>query len=145
MRGRGVIWQGGLNRGFTVIHKFCGFFLIAHTDGSLRKPPLVLLQNDVWESILMTRHYPDLGNAFVWLKQISLAERPIRSTTEIWIVMCHQYIISCACFSYINSWSNQWWHRRMLAVFSGWMWHGQLIRALDLQSGDHTFKSCPDC
>ena len=146
MRGRGVIWEGGLNRGFTVIHKFCVFFfLIAHTDGSLKKPPLVLLQNDACESILMTRHYPDLGNAFVWLKQISLAERPIRSTTEIWIVMCHQYIISCACFSYINSWSNQWWHRRMLAVFSGWMWHGQLIRALDLQSGDHTFKSCPDC
>ena len=42
----------------------------------------------------MMRHYPDLGNAFVWLKQISLAERPIRSITEIWIVMCHQYIIS---------------------------------------------------
>ena len=42
----------------------------------------------------MMRHYPDLGNAFVWLKQISLAARPIRSTTEIWIVMCHQYVIS---------------------------------------------------
>ena len=42
----------------------------------------------------MMRHYPDLGNAFVWLKQISLAERPIRSTMEIWIVMCHQYVIS---------------------------------------------------
>ena len=42
----------------------------------------------------MVRHYPDLGNAFVWLKQISLAAQPTRSTTEIWIVMCHQYVIS---------------------------------------------------
>ena len=42
----------------------------------------------------MMRHYPDLGNAFVWLKQISLAAQSIRSTTEILIVMCHQYVIS---------------------------------------------------
>ena len=42
----------------------------------------------------MMHHYPDLGNAFVWLKQISLAAQPIRSTTEILIVMCHQYVIS---------------------------------------------------
>ena len=42
----------------------------------------------------MMRHFPDLGNAFVWLKQISLVAQPIRSTTEIWIVMCHQYVIS---------------------------------------------------
>ena len=31
--------------------------------------------------ILMTRHYPDLGNASDRLKQISHGERPIRSTT----------------------------------------------------------------
>ena len=30
----------------------------------------------------MMRHYPDLGSAFVWLKQISLAAQPIRSTTQ---------------------------------------------------------------
>ena len=148
-RGRGVIWEEGLNRGFRVIHNFFFFFNCWYrwqpekdTSGFVAK---WCLRNECTNSTLMMRHYPDLGNAFVWLKQISLAERPIRSTTEIWIVMCHQYIISCACFLYINSWSNQWWHRRMLAVFSGWMWHGQLIRALDLQCGDHTFKSCPDC
>ena len=49
----------------------------------------------------MMRHFPDLGNAFVWLKQISLVAQPIRSTTEIWIVMCHQYVIS-SLVSYIS-------------------------------------------
>ena len=29
-----------------------------------------------------------------WLKQISLAVRPIRSTTQIWVVTRHQYGIS---------------------------------------------------
>ena len=34
----------------------------------------------------MTRHYPDLGSASDWLNQISHAARPIRSTTQIWVV-----------------------------------------------------------
>ena len=42
----------------------------------------------------MTRHYPDLGSASGWLKQISRAERPIRSTTKVWVVMRHLYEIS---------------------------------------------------
>ena len=42
----------------------------------------------------MTRHYPDLGSASDWLKQISQAVRPIRSTTLIWVVTRHQYGIS---------------------------------------------------
>ena len=42
----------------------------------------------------MTRHYPDLGSASDWLNQISLAARPIRSTTQIWVVTCRQYGIS---------------------------------------------------
>ena len=45
-------------------------------------------------SILMTRHNPDLGSASDWLKQISHAARPIRSTTQIWVVTRHQYGIS---------------------------------------------------
>ena len=36
------------------------------------------LKNDCRNSILMTYHYPDLGSASDWLKQISLAARPIR-------------------------------------------------------------------
>ena len=42
----------------------------------------------------MTCHYPDLSRASDWLKQISLAARPIRSATQTWIVTRHQYGIS---------------------------------------------------
>ena len=42
----------------------------------------------------MTRHYPDLGSASDWLNQISHAARPIRSTTQIWVMTRHQYGIS---------------------------------------------------
>ena len=44
--------------------------------------------------MLMTRHYPDPGTASDWLKQIFHAARPIRSTTQIWVVIRHQYGIS---------------------------------------------------
>ena len=46
LEGGELFERGGLNRGFRVIHKFF-FFLIVDTDGSLRKPPLVLWQSDV--------------------------------------------------------------------------------------------------
>jgi len=42
----------------------------------------------------MTRYYPDLGSAPDWLKQISLAVRPIRNTKQIWVMKRHQYGIS---------------------------------------------------
>ena len=42
-------------------------------------------------SIVMTHQYPDLGSASDWLKQISHAAQPIRSTTQIWVVIRHQY------------------------------------------------------
>ena len=42
----------------------------------------------------MTRHYPDLGGASDWLNQISHAARPIKSTTQIWVVTRHQDRIS---------------------------------------------------
>ena len=38
----------------------------------------------------MTCHYPNLGSSSDWLKQ----NRPIRSTTQIWVVTPHQYGIS---------------------------------------------------
>ena len=41
-------------------------------------------------SILMTRHYSDLGSASDWLKKIFLAARLMR----IWVVTRHQYGIS---------------------------------------------------
>ena len=52
------------------------------------------LRNERWNSILMTRHCPDLGSASDWLNQIPHAARPIRSTPQIWVVRCHQYGIS---------------------------------------------------
>ena len=42
----------------------------------------------------MTRHYPDLGSSSDRLNQISHTARPIRSTTQIGVVRCHQYGIS---------------------------------------------------
>ena len=42
----------------------------------------------------MTCHYLGLGSASDWLKQISRAARPIRITTQIWVVTRHQYEIS---------------------------------------------------
>ena len=39
-------------------------------------------RNERRDSILMMRHYSDLGSATDWLKQISLAARPIRSATQ---------------------------------------------------------------
>ena len=46
--------------------------------------------NERRNSILMMCHYPDLGSASDWLNQISHAARPIRSTTQIWVVTRHQ-------------------------------------------------------
>ena len=42
----------------------------------------------------MTYHYPDLGGAFDWLKDLSHVARPIRSTTHLWVVIRHHYGIS---------------------------------------------------
>ena len=39
-------------------------------------------------------HYPDLDCALDWLKQISLAARPVRSTFQILVVTRHQYRFS---------------------------------------------------
>ena len=49
------------------------------------------LRNERRNSILMTRY---LGSAFDWLRQISQAVLPIRSSTQILVVMRHQYGIS---------------------------------------------------
>ena len=38
----------------------------------------------------MTCHYVDLSSASDWLKQTSLAARPIRSTALIWVMTPHQ-------------------------------------------------------
>ena len=49
------------------------------------------LRNEHRNSILMTLPYPDLGGASDWLKENF---KPIRSSTQIWVVTRHQYGIS---------------------------------------------------
>ena len=61
-------------------------------------------------SILMTRHYSDPGSASDWLKQISHAAQPIRSTTQIW----EKCVIS---MEFLRSFLRR---HEMLAVFSGY-------------------------
>ena len=51
--------------------------------------------------ILMTCHYPNVGTAFDWLKQISLAARQISSTTHIWVATRHHYRVCARCFDAI--------------------------------------------
>ena len=55
--------------------------------------------NDVWgtsaeNSILMKRRYQDLGSASDWSCRVGNLIQPIRRTTQIWVVMRHQYGIS---------------------------------------------------
>ena len=45
-------------------------------------------------SILMTRHYPDLDSASDWSCRVGNLIQPIRATTQIWAVTRHQYGIS---------------------------------------------------
>ena len=68
----------------------------------------------------MSRHYSDLGSASDWLKQISLAERPIRSTTQILVVTRHQYGISRVCSSDMIWRGNKPWRREISAIFPGY-------------------------
>ena len=74
-------------------------------SGSLRKKPTFhhattglpakwRLGNECRNSRVITHHYPDLGSASDWLKLISRAARPIRSTIQIWVVTRHRYGIS---------------------------------------------------
>ena len=63
-------------------------------DATTGFPAKWRLRNERRNSILMTRHYPDLGSISDWLNQISYAARPIRSPNQIWVVTCHQYGIS---------------------------------------------------
>ena len=75
-------------------NKLLVLFLTRSRTTSLRKQPTFRdaitgfltkwrLRNERRNSILTTRHYPDLSSASDRRKQISYAARPIRSTTQI--------------------------------------------------------------
>ena len=48
-------------------------------------PAKLRLTNERWNSILMTRHYPDLGSASDWSCREGNLLQPVRSTTQIWV------------------------------------------------------------
>ena len=88
-------------------------------DATSGFPAKVRLINECRNSILMTRHYPDLGSASDWLIQIFHAARPISSTTQIWVVLLiGQFGISALVSQTFISRGNQWWRREISAVYS---------------------------
>ena len=64
------------------------------SDATTGFPAKWRLRNERRNSILMTRHYPDLGSASDWSCRVGNLLQPIRSTTQIWVVTRHQYGIS---------------------------------------------------
>jgi len=54
------------------------------------------LRNERRNSILMTRHYPDLGSGSDWSSRVGNLLQPIRSITQTWVVKGRQYGISVA-------------------------------------------------
>ena len=73
--------------------------------GRLRKQPsfcdVIAVFPAKWRlrnSMLMTRHNPDLGFTSDWSCSVGNLLQPIRSTTQIWVVTRHQYG-SCALVS----------------------------------------------
>ena len=63
-------------------------------DATTSFPVKWRLRNEHRNSILMTRHYPDLGDASDWLCRVGNLLQPIRSTIQFWVVARHQYGIS---------------------------------------------------
>ena len=86
---------------------------------SLRKQPTfcnattgfpweVRSEDNCRNSVVITCLYPDLGHASDWLRQVSLAAWPFRSSTQIWEVTHHQYWILCTCVSDVISLGKKW-------------------------------------
>ena len=63
-------------------------------DATTGYPAKWRLRNKRRNSILMTRHCPDLGSASDWLCCVGNLIQPIRGTTQIRVVSRHQYGIS---------------------------------------------------
>ena len=60
--------------------------IVCENSGHFATPP-PRLKNHCRNSILMTRHYPDLGSAGFWLVENLLHSN--RSNSQIWILICH--------------------------------------------------------
>ena len=66
----------------------------------------------------MTCHHPELGSASNWSYHVGNLLQPIRSTTQICVVTRHQYGISALVSQTSFRGGNQWWRRKVSAVFS---------------------------
>ena len=109
-------------------------------DATTGFPAKGRLRNERRNSILMTRHYLDLGSASDWLNQISHTVQPTRSTNQIWVATCHQYgisaLVSQTSFGGETSGSVAKW-----AVFSGFL-HMQKIIVDNILKTILNFVAC---
>ena len=62
----------------------------------------------------MTHHYPDQASASDWSCRLGNLLQQIRSTNQIRVVTCYQYVISA--LVNVISRGNQWWRREMSSV-----------------------------
>ena len=69
--------------------------------------------------MLMMRHYPDLGSASDWLKQISHTAQPYHKHYPDLDSDASSVQNFCIHFLDVISQGNHWWRRKMSAVFSG--------------------------
>ena len=93
--------QGFTAKFWTFWRQFCCRFVfyLGGKQPTLRNaatgfPAKWRLRKDRRNSILMTRHYPELGSASDWSCHVGNLLQPFRSTTRIWVVSSHQYGIS---------------------------------------------------
>ena len=63
-------------------------------DATNRFPVKWHLRNERKNSMLMTRHYLGLGAADLVVPLVKFASKPIRSSTQIWVVTHHQHGVS---------------------------------------------------
>ena len=90
-------------------------------------------------------YYPDLGSGSDWSCRERNLLQPIRSTTQIWVVI----VAVCSRCSDFTSWENQWYRRKMSAVFSGYLIRNLLLLHFQPQNstadntGNLRFKNIP--
>ena len=93
--------QGFHCKVLNILRHFCGRFVfyLGWKQPTLRNaaigfPAKWRLRKDRRNSILMTRHYPELGSASDWSCHLGHLLQPFRRTTWIWVVRRHRCGIS---------------------------------------------------
>ena len=124
--------------------KSCPIFMAWEMSRRFSSPSLVSQRNDVEQRLQkfhtddLSNHYPDLGICY-WSR--SLARRPFRRTTQIWVVTRHQYRISAVAAQIPfrgKIIGNQWWRHEISAFFSGYYFRfAWLIKFRNAKRSDH--------